>query len=176
MQAFIREEIAGFAPKPADLDYPDLLLRVAQQAQQAATATDEAAAASAAEAEGRAAGGGTSEALPVSTTNGDAAAAPPEPMQQLYAGWYPPVQRCLLLLGKLYRGLDQRIFNGLAHEAVLAATAAVQGAARQILKVGALPLCVRVCAWGYMPHTARCMWAEPGWVWRCRPRSSASPV
>lgn len=125
-QAFVREEIAGFVPKPEDLDYPARLQR--QQQQQPPAAAAEAA---------EAANGGAAPGP-------DGAAAGGEPggavgaSGELYAAWYPPVQRTLLLLSKLYRGVDQRIFNGLAHEAVLAATAAVQEGARQILKV---PLC-----------------------------------
>jgi hypothetical protein len=124
-QAFIREEIAGFAPRPTDLDYPERL-------QQAAAAAAEAAAQG--HGEGDAADGG--EGLPVSSNGdgGDAAAGEGDAAAQ-YASWYPPVQRTLLLLGRLYRGVDPSIFNGLAHEAVLAATAAVQDAARLLLKV-----------------------------------------
>ncbi len=66
---------------------------------------------------------------------GPAGGAPPE----AFRSQYPPVQRTLLLLSKLYRAVDARIFNGLAHEAVLAATASVQDAARQILKVCTAP-------------------------------------
>lgn len=139
-QAFVREQIAGFVPKPEDLDYPERLQRRAQQPQQALQqqAQQPGGSEGAKAADGAAAGGaaeGAAEGEPaavVVANGGDAAEAPGE----LYASWYPPVQRTLLLLGKLYRGVDQRIFNGLAHEAVLAATAAVQGAAAQLLKVG----------------------------------------
>jgi hypothetical protein len=40
--------------------------------------------------------------------------------------WYPPVRSTLLLLSKLYRCIDTRIFAGLAQEAVAACTACVQ--------------------------------------------------
>ncbi len=54
----------------------------------------------------------------------------------LYRTWYPPVQRTLLLLSKLYRAVDAKIFSGLAQEAVAATTLSVQAAARTIMKVG----------------------------------------
>ena len=161
LQAYIRQEIAGFVPKPSDLDYPERLQRAQQaqhadqqQQQQPAEGAGDAAAAAAAAAEAAAAAGeagGAEEALPVSTTNGAATgeAAAASGGADADAGWYPPVQRCVLLLGKLYRGLDARIFNGLAHEAVLAATAAVQDGARAILKVrpGLDPEAVPACLW-----------------------------
>ncbi|PSC70334.1 conserved oligomeric Golgi complex subunit 3 [Micractinium conductrix] len=141
-QAFIREDIAGFAPKPADLDYPRLLEEAAAAAAAAAAAPDASGGGDGEQQPASASGEGGDEALPVSTpaaaaTPGagggqPAAAAPAAP--ELYRSWYPPVQRTLLLLSKLYRGVDARIFNGLAHEAVLAATTSVQDAARQILK------------------------------------------
>lgn len=40
--------------------------------------------------------------------------------------WYPPVRGTLLLLSKLYRCVDMRIFAGLAQEAVAACTVSVQ--------------------------------------------------
>jgi hypothetical protein len=40
--------------------------------------------------------------------------------------WYPPVHGTLLLLSKLYRCVDMRIFAGLAQEAVAACTVTVQ--------------------------------------------------
>lgn len=174
-QAFVREEIAGFAPKPQDLDYPRLL-------EQEATAAEAAAAAAAVGVAGAGGGGdsggeggqqagaaegaaevgheeeGEQDVLPVSTAGNGAAVTVSAPSAdqgsqqaqqegqqgaaapagqvpaEAYRSWYPPVQRTLGLLSKLYRGVDARIFNGLAHEAVLAATSSVQDAARQILK------------------------------------------
>eukprot|EP00887_Chlorella_sp_A99_P004229 scaffold15.g4229.t1 len=119
-QACIKDEVAGFVPKPADLDYPALLQRHQQQQQASAAAGTEAAAFDGAAPDGAGAAGGA-------PPEADAGAA-------AYATWYPPVQRALLLLSKLYRAVDARIFNGLAHEAVAAATAAVQDASARILK------------------------------------------
>ncbi|KAL4857660.1 Conserved oligomeric Golgi complex subunit 3 [Chlorella vulgaris] len=142
-QAFVREEVAGFVPKAGDLDYPERLQNLAPPPVPAAQAAPEPGAGFAQED-----GGGTAaqavDELPVSS-NGQAAAADgaatggtgeagADAAAEQYQSWYPPVQRTLSLLSKLYRGVDARIFNGLAHEAVLAATASVQDAARQILK------------------------------------------
>jgi hypothetical protein len=160
-QAFVREEIAGFQPKPEDLDYPARLEAAAAATAAATTGGPQLRAGAGAAAAAAGEGGGDAEALPISTngggvatTDGDAAASSvtegPEgtaaAAELSRRGWYPPVQRTLLLLSKLYRGVDSRIFNGLAHEAVLAATASVQDAARQILKVGGQ---VGVGGWGF---------------------------
>lgn len=54
----------------------------------------------------------------------------PNPVQAASAAltdqWYPPVRGTLLLLSKLYRCVDMRIFAGLAQEAVAACTVSVQ--------------------------------------------------
>ena len=147
-QAFVREEIAGFVPKPADLDYPACLERQAGAELAAAPAAAESTEIEAVAADGEkdplleaapateavAAAGPAEVVNGGSSSNGAGAGA--ATAEDQYRRWYPPVQRTLLLLSKLYRGVDARVFNGLAHEAVLAATASVQEAARQILKVG----------------------------------------
>ena len=73
-------------------------------------------------------------AAPASTAAGDDEEA--AATAALYRTWYPPVQRTLLLLSKLYRAVDAKIFSGLAQEAVAATTLSVQAAARTIMKVG----------------------------------------
>lgn len=45
---------------------------------------------------------------------------------EAYRVWYPPVRSSLLCLSKLYGCLDPKIFNGLAQDAVHAATVCVQ--------------------------------------------------
>ena len=45
---------------------------------------------------------------------------------EAYAVWYPPVRSSLACLSKLYGNVDPSIFNGMAQDAVHAATAAVQ--------------------------------------------------
>ena len=42
------------------------------------------------------------------------------------AAWYPPVQRTLLCLSRLYRCVEHRVFAGLAQDAVSSCAAAVQ--------------------------------------------------
>ncbi len=107
-QAFIRENVAGFTPTAADLDYPALLVAIATEKEE--------------NLEGNSGEEGE-EQQPLNNGNDDQ-----------YKGWYPPVQRSLLLLSKLYRTIPQKAFNGLAHEAVAAAAAAVQDAQRAITK------------------------------------------
>lgn len=102
LQAFIREEIAGFVPKPSDLDYPERLQRTQQQPQPAAAPGEPQAAPGEAQpaAEGAQQQGEAAAAGAGGAANGAAADAA---AGQQAAGWYPPVERCLLLLGKLYR-------------------------------------------------------------------------
>ena len=45
---------------------------------------------------------------------------------EAYTVWYPPLRSSLLCLSKLYGSVDSKIFNGLAQDAVHAATASVQ--------------------------------------------------
>ena len=45
---------------------------------------------------------------------------------ETYAAWYPPVQQTLMCLSKLYRCVEQRVFAGLAQDAVTSCTATVQ--------------------------------------------------
>lgn len=52
--------------------------------------------------------------------------------------WYPPLRNTLLVLSKLYRAVDARIFSGLAQEAVAAATGSVQAAGRAVGRNAAL--------------------------------------
>lgn len=51
-----------------------------------------------------------------------------------YAQWYAPVRTTLLLMSKLYRCVDGKIFAGLAQEAIAACTASVQSASKLIAK------------------------------------------
>ncbi|GAB4817343.1 hypothetical protein N2152v2_004389 [Parachlorella kessleri] len=152
-QAFIREEVVGFAPKPDDLDYPAKLQQAAEHAVSAASAAaavegegDEVTATAAASTNGVSAGGAapvpTPEAAPTADVPATAAAGGDDEeaaaTAALYRTWYPPVQRTLLLLSKLYRAVDAKIFSGLAQEAVAATTLSVQAAARTIMKSASL--------------------------------------
>ena len=106
-QAFIRENVAGFTPTAADLDYPALLSAENEEGEHKEL--------------DKAEGVDDAQQQQQSIVNSNQ-----------YSGWYPPVQRSLLLLSKLYRTIPQKAFNGLAHEAVAAAAAAVQDAQRAI--------------------------------------------
>lgn len=104
-QLYIKENVARFVPSANDIDYPSLVQTAAVRASMATN-------------------NGSSQ-VPSSPSN-DAEAD--------YTGWYPPVQRSLLLLSKLYPALPSKVFNGLAHEAVAAASTSVYEGARAILK------------------------------------------
>ena len=56
-----------------------------------------------------------------------------------YNVWYPPVRSSLLCLSKLYGCVDPKIFNGLAQDAVHAATASVQVSQHTV--IGAAIMC-----------------------------------
>lgn len=90
-------------PKLDDLDYPQKLQTAAAEAEEAAAAgvgeVPKPEARATAEDGGAGAGG---------AEDSDATSA------ALYRTWYPPVQRTLLLLSKLYRAVDAKIFSGLA--------------------------------------------------------------
>ncbi|KAK9817306.1 hypothetical protein WJX72_012420 [[Myrmecia] bisecta] len=112
--AFIKEEVVGYQPKPADLDYPAKLQQLEQQR------ADEAEAAA---------------------QNGQAVwteDAERESAMDTYSAWYPPVQQTLLCLSKLYRCVDPRVFGSLAQEAVSSCAASVQAASRQVAKRSSL--------------------------------------
>lgn len=104
--AFIREGVAGFSPAPGDLNYPACLQNSFES--------------------------GEAEGAPL--IEGLEGSQPGAAPQEQYVGWYPPVQRALLLLSKLYRTVPPKAFSGLAQEAVTAAAAAVQEGARGVTK------------------------------------------
>ncbi|BDA42423.1 Conserved oligomeric Golgi complex subunit 3 [Coccomyxa sp. Obi] len=115
-QAFIKEEVTGFQPKPEDLDYPNKLLRLAEDPESAAPDSQ-------------------AEQLPLMTDNGHGATTQDstrESSMNAYSTWYPPVQRTLLCLSKLYRCVEPKVFAGLAQDAVSSCTTAVQLAARAV--------------------------------------------
>ncbi|WIA18992.1 hypothetical protein OEZ85_003659 [Tetradesmus obliquus] len=108
-QAFIKDEVESYVPAGDDLAYPAKLEAAAAKASAAAAA------------------GEITEDAGEDADGAQAAAAA--------AGqWYPPVRSTLLLLSKLYRCIDTKIFAGLAQEAVAACTACVQAAGRQVAK------------------------------------------
>ena len=112
-QAFIRENVAGFVPTPEELKYPDILLVLDDKKD----GTDDSTAV---------------EGEETALLSQQQQEKKERPSSESYHGWYPPVQRSLLLLSKLYRTIPQKAFNGLAHEAVAAAANAVVDAARAI--------------------------------------------
>lgn len=116
-QAFIKDEVTNFKARGPDLDYPGKLQHRQDQL--------------------------PTEHTPPTRQNGDAPSAfvpqqntdsQMESDLEAYTVWYPPLRSSLLCLSKLYGSVDPKIFNGLAQDAVHAATASVQGASRQIAK------------------------------------------
>ncbi|GFR40890.1 hypothetical protein Agub_g1542 [Astrephomene gubernaculifera] len=119
VQAFIRDEISGYTLTPEDTDYPARLEKQLAQQQHQAAGGDAAAA------NGSEEGSATAAAV---AEDGAAAAADP------YAALFPPLRSTLLVLSKLYRAVDGKIFGGLAQDAVSACTVAVQQASRAVAK------------------------------------------
>jgi hypothetical protein len=113
-QAYIKDHVEGYLPKPDNLAYPGKLEALAAKAAAATAASTE-----------HAVEGEITEA-----SNGDNH----EDEEAAAGQWYPPVRSTLLLLSKLYRCIDARIFAGLAQEAVAACTACVQNAGRGVAK------------------------------------------
>lgn len=147
--------MSGYQPTPDDLDYPAKLSAGpaapadsqgppvdSSAASDVSNAPDQAstAKATAPEANGAAsppAGESVAAAVPdtaPSAAEEEAAAHNTDAAADSTAAdhWYPPVYSTLLCLSKLYRAVDQRIFAGLAQEAVSACTTSVQQASRQV--------------------------------------------
>ncbi|KAL0022928.1 hypothetical protein WJX77_008565 [Trebouxia sp. C0004] len=110
-QAFIKDEVTNFQARGADLDYPGKL-----QHRQDQLPTHQN-------------GDAPSASVPQQNTDSQM-----ESDLEAYTVWYPPLRSSLLCLSKLYGCVDPKIFNGLAQDAVHAATASVQAASRQIAK------------------------------------------
>ncbi|GLC45161.1 hypothetical protein PLESTB_000428800 [Pleodorina starrii] len=125
VQAYIRDEISSYLLQPEDTDYPARLERQTSQAA-ALPASTSASEDGAAGAEG-AAGGGLAAAAAAAAAAAPGGADP-------YATLFPPLRATLLVLSKLYRAVDAKIFGGLAQEAVSACTVAVQQASRAVAR------------------------------------------
>ena len=136
-QAYIRDEISGYVLTPEDTDYPAKLLDAAS-----ASASSASAAAAAEQqqhhhshsADDVPDGNGAAVASSSSDAAAAATAARPPPSADPYASLFPPLRATLLVLSKLYRAVDSKIFGGLAQEAVSACTVAVQNASRAVAK------------------------------------------
>lgn len=118
-QAYIRDEVAYYRPTPEDLDFPGKLERAAAEAANVAGAEVKG---------GAAEGGGQGDDAKEATADGG-------PLAQV--GWYPPLERTLSCLSKLYHSVNPSIFAGLAQEAVALCTDSCQVAGRSVnLKSG----------------------------------------
>ncbi len=110
-QAFIKDNVSSYAPSSDDVDFPAKLEKLAAAEQQDAAAAE--AAAAAAEA-------GGSE-IQEEEEGAQQAAAAPAAQADPYSVWYLPLRSTLLVLSKLYRAVDSKIFSGgvLAERALL---------------------------------------------------------
>lgn len=117
---YLRENISGFVPGNQDLEYPACLMSETG-VQQAATGDAS---------DGNA---GAPDDPAASTTTTTSTTSTTSTSHSLHTeGWYPPIQRALHLLARLYQELPADSFVGLAHEAIVGASAAVRDAARLI--------------------------------------------
>ncbi|KAG2494830.1 hypothetical protein HYH03_007071 [Edaphochlamys debaryana] len=137
VQAYIRDEISSYSVAPDDVDYPAKLLEQAAAAarEQDAQPSSSPSGDDNGQPDGDAAGSanGTSSAAAGASASAGGASADP------YVSLFPPLKATLLVLSKLYRAVDSKIFGGLAQEAVSACTVAVQNASRLIAKKAAAP-------------------------------------
>mmetsp|Transcript_38034 Transcript_38034/g.90364 ORF Transcript_38034/g.90364 Transcript_38034/m.90364 type:complete len:779 (+) Transcript_38034:255-2591(+) len=118
-QAYLKDSVASYFPTSSDTDYPGRLVAAAQ----ARSPEDGAAQNQIPEVvEAQAQAGGSPEK--------DSSLASMDP----YSLWYPPLQRSLLLLSKVYRCLPKSIFGGLAHEAVASTTASIKQASQMVAR------------------------------------------
>lgn len=152
----MQEEVTGFQPKPDDLDYPNKLERSAEQpetavpesqAEQLPLMTDSQNASTASSSTVS-----TAPCYSALTAHRSNTVCPSrcmgmtcvhvcmsvcgpdcllcwlqrESAMNAYNTWYPPVQKTLLCLSKLYRCVEARVFAGLAQDAVSSCAAAVQ--------------------------------------------------
>ncbi|EFJ48495.1 component of oligomeric golgi complex 3 [Volvox carteri f. nagariensis] len=123
VQAYIRDEISGYVLTQEDTDYPAKLERQAAAAANGALPLPASTSASA---------DGGNVAEDNGSGSGGSAAAPA--VVDPYATLFPPLRATLLVLSKLYRAVDSKIFGGLAQEAVSACTVAVQQASRAVAR------------------------------------------
>ncbi|XRB05978.1 conserved oligomeric Golgi complex subunit 3 [Pycnococcus provasolii] len=120
-QAFMREEVAAFVPSEADLDYPAKLERAA--AEEASKANG----GSNGDAADTVAPDGSDGAARMATDTGSRAG---------FATWYPPLERTLVCLSKIYHCLDTNVFGSLAHEGVGLCARSIDAASRTVAKNG----------------------------------------
>lgn len=125
-QLMIRDSIGGFRPTPADVDYPRIIEERRRRRRQRQRHGEQAAG------EGEAEAAAPSEAPEASDERDDKDATAVR--RDLYATWYPPVERTLRILSRLYRCVDAQVFSGLAQEAVAACIENLHRGATMIAK------------------------------------------
>lgn len=139
-EVYLRDEIRGFQPTPAHLDYPERLLRqkrmmVAASGLPSVFGESQVAEATTVAVEEE----DTVEPLiPPDTRTEEEKATEEAEFKNggIYSAWYPPVERTLRLLSMLYRCVDARVFAGVAQESVAACVQLVSNAASRIEGTG----------------------------------------
>ncbi len=133
-EVYLRDEIRGFKPTPAHLDYPERLLRqkraiAASSGLPSPFGESKSASTLNAEAEDV-----VEPLIPEDTRSAEEKAAEEAEFRSggIYSAWYPPVERTLRLLSMLYRCVDARVFAGVAQESVAACVQLVSSAAARI--------------------------------------------
>lgn len=136
---YIREEIKNFQPTPADLNYPDILLPPPSQDEPSPSAPVAVSTVTEPDA-------GETSATTVSVTPPRKPAVPPisisssnnttgslaPPIRTMYSTWYPPLEKTLNFLSKLYRVVETGVFEGLAQAAVSVCTQSFLTASQKI--------------------------------------------
>jgi hypothetical protein len=106
-QTHIRDEIEGFSPSAADLDYPQKLLDFyAAEAKEQTNATPDAE-------------GADDSANMLTNAN-------------IYATWFPALERTLMCLSRIYLNVEMSIFEALAAEAVSMCSMQLHAAAKSV--------------------------------------------
>ena len=132
-QAFLRDEVATFVPSESDLDYPAKLERAA------ADATAKADTKSSFDFFGAGEGGGADGDGADADADASAAAvargaSTDTGSRSAFATWYPPLERTLVCLSKIYVAVDANVFGSLAHEGVTLCARSIEAASRAVAK------------------------------------------
>lgn len=134
-EVYLRDEIRGFKPTAAHLDYPERLLRQ-KRMMVAASGLPSVFGESntAVNVEGEEREDTVEPLLPADTRTEEEKATEEAEFRNggIYSAWYPPVERTLRLLSMLYRCVDARVFAGVAQESVAACVQLVSNAATRI--------------------------------------------
>ncbi|KAL5149294.1 Conserved oligomeric Golgi complex subunit 3 [Glycine soja] len=133
----IRDEIANYIPTNEDLDYPEKLKKSAESTSEINPLTRRRAGVGSCPFRSRQLRRrllGAFQASPPSSGKlfGQFLCADDNP--DIFKTWYPPLEKTLSCLSKLYRCLESAVFTGLAQEVVEVCSASIQKASKLIAK------------------------------------------